>query len=483
MKKSIKQVVSFLLVFCMMAMTCMSAFATDSGVAKNNSIRVMIDGKDVVFGKAAPRIINGRTMVPFRAILESLGATVSYDKQTQVIGAKLGDTALSFKAKDAKLTIKNASGTSTVSMDVVPYLDAKLGSTYVSARFVAQAFDYKVDWDAANKCVVIIDFNKLLSSLESNYTIMGKFFKSNVDAAKTYKMVISMNMLAEMMGEEETIKLPISYKMDGLMKDKDLDSTINAAIDGELNNFKTELKMDGDESTFYTRSSLYKDNPITLADGTVVDDKTWIKMTSDDLNNAYAQMGLDIDFKELMSLSDKMSFSDTVKLILDKVDVPLDTTTYTSLSGTIKLIDTLFSDKAFTKSTKDGVTTYNTSSKSNALSSIISAAMPGASLNYDISISEKSGVLSKYNVTFKADMKDQNISVDFTLNGTDANNAVFKFSFSSNEVKISGNANVSMSETNESFTTTPAAGEKVVNYSDVMAALLAANDTEENIED
>ena len=79
MKKSVKGLVLILLMFSMV----FSSVAFASG-----EIKVSIDGEYVDFD-VNPQIINGRTMVPFRAIFEALGAEVDWENDTRTaIGIK-----------------------------------------------------------------------------------------------------------------------------------------------------------------------------------------------------------------------------------------------------------------------------------------------------------------------------------------------------------------------------------------------------------
>lgn len=49
-----------------------------------NDRNALVNGRRVVLDEPA-RLINGRTMVPLRFVSESLGAAVDYDPQTQLI--------------------------------------------------------------------------------------------------------------------------------------------------------------------------------------------------------------------------------------------------------------------------------------------------------------------------------------------------------------------------------------------------------------
>lgn len=72
---------------------------TDYASYNPNSINVSIDGNYIKFD-VQPQIINGRTLVPMRKIFEELGVTVDWDDSTRTaIGIK-GNTIVKFKIND-----------------------------------------------------------------------------------------------------------------------------------------------------------------------------------------------------------------------------------------------------------------------------------------------------------------------------------------------------------------------------------------------
>ena len=60
----------------------------------SNDITVMVDGKFVEFD-VPPTIIDGRTLVPVRGIFEALGATVEWDQSTKTASSTLGKDSVS----------------------------------------------------------------------------------------------------------------------------------------------------------------------------------------------------------------------------------------------------------------------------------------------------------------------------------------------------------------------------------------------------
>ena len=94
--------------------------------ARPSGVSVQVNGENVTFPNASPAVINGRTMVPMRAVLEALGATVDYDGETGTVQARLGDVTLTHViGTDA---IQTASG-EKLTMDTTSYV--KNGSTLV----------------------------------------------------------------------------------------------------------------------------------------------------------------------------------------------------------------------------------------------------------------------------------------------------------------------------------------------------------------
>ena len=72
---------------------------TDYGSYDPNIINVIVDGNYINFD-TKPQFVNGRTMVPMRRIFEELGATVQWDNATWTAIAKKGGTEIRFTIDD-----------------------------------------------------------------------------------------------------------------------------------------------------------------------------------------------------------------------------------------------------------------------------------------------------------------------------------------------------------------------------------------------
>ena len=89
-------------------------------------------------------------MVPARAILESLGAEISWDGATETVTATRNGSVL-------KLQIGNV--IPTLDGKPLPKLDVPAqiigGRTLVPVRFVSENYNMKVEWDQATSTVMI----------------------------------------------------------------------------------------------------------------------------------------------------------------------------------------------------------------------------------------------------------------------------------------------------------------------------------------
>lgn len=164
-----------------------SMFVPIISSAKTNEITVSIDGEIIDFD-VEPQIINGRTMVPMRAIFEKLGATVEWDKETETITSNRAYEYLGFiTEKEIVLQIDNPTmhvkGTEydiyeneefqfedeeysfeeDVTLDTPAFIVD--GRTLVPLRAISEAFDLYVGWDDDTNTVIISTLNAGVPSI------------------------------------------------------------------------------------------------------------------------------------------------------------------------------------------------------------------------------------------------------------------------------------------------------------------------------
>lgn len=116
-------------------------------------ITVTVDSTAVNFD-AEPRIIDGRTMVPLRAIFEALGAEVEWNGETKTVTASNGIKTISMTIGKKEVTV----GERYMIMDTAPIIAEN--RTLIPARYAAEVFDNTVEWDSQNRVVKISSANK-----------------------------------------------------------------------------------------------------------------------------------------------------------------------------------------------------------------------------------------------------------------------------------------------------------------------------------
>ena len=119
------------------------AFAAD--------ITVTLNGETVdceSYGSPAT-IVEGRTLVPLRAIFEALGASVEWDQATKTVSSTLGSDSISLAVGSTTL-VKNGED---ITLDVPAQIINS--RTMVPARAIAEAYGVGVEWDAATRTVVL----------------------------------------------------------------------------------------------------------------------------------------------------------------------------------------------------------------------------------------------------------------------------------------------------------------------------------------
>ena len=101
---------------------------------------------------AAPFIQNNRTYVPIRYLSYACGLTdqdVQWDEVFRTVTLSQGDKILQLQVSIDQAIINGF----VYDLDVAPVI--RHGRTFLPARFIAEAFDYKVTWDEHNRTVSI----------------------------------------------------------------------------------------------------------------------------------------------------------------------------------------------------------------------------------------------------------------------------------------------------------------------------------------
>lgn len=113
-----------------------------------SKIQVFVEGKMQAYTQA-PVNVNGNVMVPFRAIFESLGATVKWDGATQTVTATKEGKTIVLKIGSTTAYVNGV----PVTLNAAPQLIN--GSTMVPIRFVSEALGGLVEWSNSSSSVIV----------------------------------------------------------------------------------------------------------------------------------------------------------------------------------------------------------------------------------------------------------------------------------------------------------------------------------------
>jgi hypothetical protein len=97
-----------------------------------------------------PLISDGTTMVPIRAIVESLGGNVSWDAAARRLNIRLGSRTVTTSVGKWTATVNGSSKTMSTAPAIIG------GRTMIPLRFVAENLGCRVGWDQPTKGVTVV---------------------------------------------------------------------------------------------------------------------------------------------------------------------------------------------------------------------------------------------------------------------------------------------------------------------------------------
>ncbi len=102
----------------------------------------------------APYIVNGSTLIPLRGLLEEMGATVSWDGETQTVTLEKGALKLELQIW-SKMVYAETAAYGRVRHTMLNFPVIKDSRTFIPIRFVSEQLGYTVSWDGETRTVTI----------------------------------------------------------------------------------------------------------------------------------------------------------------------------------------------------------------------------------------------------------------------------------------------------------------------------------------
>ena len=145
------------LLFCFSAFTACAAGVEDAGDAMTiqlqiGSTRMMANGteKEIDPGRdTVPVVVNDRTLLPARAVVEEMGGEVSWDEMSQTAAFTSGNEEIRLTVGSRTAYVNGVART----LDVAPVV--MNDRTMLPIRFIAESFHFTVDWQEANQRIII----------------------------------------------------------------------------------------------------------------------------------------------------------------------------------------------------------------------------------------------------------------------------------------------------------------------------------------
>lgn len=305
--------------------------------AQNKSnAQVMFNGEYIDFSESFPINDNGRIKLPFRELLENIGAVVDYDEGQNKVSAVRNNIKIEFSLGSDVISVNDGGNISEFKMDTS--IDVINGRTFVPVRFIAEAFGLSVGWDDYFDTVVITDIDSYVNTLMtscSNYMKLGDLSYGINNYTSNQKLNVSLditNAFSET-PSVSNIKFDLESKTDS---DKNIISSYNVLNMSSFNIFEDNQPMDLKDLKFsfilsgnklYIATNLveemYKLHPddVTLAAAAgFIRSDTWLEGDIDELLVDFA--GMDKESAELIvtMLSRPESFSSAMSAAFASFD-------------------------------------------------------------------------------------------------------------------------------------------------------------------
>lgn len=142
------------------AVTAALSIFTSTAFAMNGTavdIKVNVNGSDVIFEDQQPIILNDRTLLPVRAVMEAMEKDVSWESDTNCAVISDGVTTLKLEIGSTTMIKENTSD----GLTITEYITLDSGAvninnrTLLPIRAVAEAFGAKVEWYSETSTVTI----------------------------------------------------------------------------------------------------------------------------------------------------------------------------------------------------------------------------------------------------------------------------------------------------------------------------------------
>ena len=191
-------------------LSAIMTFSSTVTIFADDDITVKLNDSNIEFDQA-PIVESGRTLVPFRAILEAMNVDVDWDSETKTITCTKGDKVIKLTIGENEMFINDEEVTLDVPAKIVN------GRTLLPLRAISENLDAEVKWDSDTKTIEIKSNNssneeqaeetqEATENQESNSNETAKTYIEEVDSTgkhifNTYSLLSDFSIF-----EDDTYK-------------------------------------------------------------------------------------------------------------------------------------------------------------------------------------------------------------------------------------------------------------------------------------
>ena len=156
-----KKMLSVLLVLCCIFTMCFTTGCAAQRIEEeNNTVIVLTIGNPVMTvngstveidpGRGtAPVIVNDRTLIPVRSVIETMGGTVDWNEETQT-------AALTYGEDEIRLTLNSTTAYLNDEAQILDVAPVSINDrTMLPIRFISESFEFAVEWNGDAQTVTI----------------------------------------------------------------------------------------------------------------------------------------------------------------------------------------------------------------------------------------------------------------------------------------------------------------------------------------
>lgn len=210
----------------------------------DTQINILYNDSVIQYQDVKPVNTDGRVMIPFRVVLESMGANVEYDDSQRLVTAKKDDIEIKFTLMDDTIYVNKNGEESTVKMDT-PMIIVE-DRTLVPIRFMSEALGMQVGWDGDTETVLVMDYDDYFDEFES--TIPNLIKTAQLGQNTKYNSEnLSFEVGLDLIGSKQWDFADVSGEASGVYDDnvKSINSSYDITYNDETISFNMDLILNG----------------------------------------------------------------------------------------------------------------------------------------------------------------------------------------------------------------------------------------------